>query len=115
MIKHLKFNLGFINHDIIVTRSKREYKKLTEHKVSKDVTGMNCVRDINNGPKQNIIYINKKLKDLELFYTSVHEATHAVDDIFNIFGFNDRETRAYLQEYISAFLYYDSKSLLKDK
>ena len=33
MKKYLKFNLGFINHDVIVTRSKKEYKRLTKQEI----------------------------------------------------------------------------------
>lgn len=108
--KHIKFNLGFVNHDIIVTKCKKEYKKLTGYKVPNKVTGLNTCTVIDK-TNSNVVYIAKKLKDLTMFYTSVHEATHIVDDIFNTYGFQDRELRAYLQEYISAFLYYDSKSL----
>ena len=110
MSKYIKFNLGFINHDIIVTKSKKQYKKLTGHKVPKKVTGLNTCMFIDK-TNSSIVYINKNLKDLTMFYTSIHEATHVVDDIFNVYGFQDRELRAYLQEYVSAFLYYDSNSL----
>jgi len=111
--KYLEFNLGFINHDIVVTRSKKQYKKLTGYKVPKDITGLNYLKSSNT--KQSIVYIANDLEDLTFFFTSIHEATHVVDDIFDIYGFQDRELRAYLQEYISSFFYYDSKSLLKDK
>lgn len=114
MKKYLKINLGFINHDVIVTRSKKAYTKLTKLDVPEGVTGLNYLKDRPNKSKQNIVYIAKEVKDLELFFTGVHEATHVVDDVMGIFGFKDREVRAYLQEWISAFFYFDSVSLIKD-
>lgn len=115
MKKYLEINLGFINHDVIITRSKKTYKKLTKLEVPEDITGLNYLKEREGKSKQNIVYIGKDVKDLELFFTSVHEATHIVDDIFDIFGFQDREVRAYLQEWISSFFYFDSISLIKDK
>ena len=40
MKKYLKINLGFINHDVIITRSKKTYKKLTELELTSDINGL---------------------------------------------------------------------------